>query len=94
MSIFSMKLVFSGMFVWVSKSQFTAEAKIVWEKMWEHGFQRFTQVECISGGSLLLKMTVMAIFQGICSEFKNPSSNWQQFPEHGTGQFSNQYTKT
>ena len=38
----------------------------------------YTQVEFINAGSLQLKMVV-----SICSQFKNPSSNWQHFPKNG-----------
>jgi len=34
-------------------------------------------------------MAFLAIFEEICSQFRNPSENEQQFPKHGTGQFSN-----
>ena len=43
---------------------------------------------------LLIKMAVLAMFQEMLSQFKNPSTNWQQFPKHGTGHFSNQSSKS
>ena len=43
---------------------------------------------------LLIKMAVLAMFQEIWCQFKIPSTNWQQFPKHGTGHFSNQSSKS
>jgi hypothetical protein len=42
---------------------------------------------------LLIKMPVLAMFQEIWSQFKVPSTNRQQFSKHGTGHFSNQFSK-
>ena len=42
---------------------------------------------------LLIKMAVLAMFQENWSQFKIPSTNWQQFPKQGTGHFSNQFSK-
>ena len=42
---------------------------------------------------LLIKMPDLAMFQEIWSQFKVPSTNRQQFSKHGTGHFSNQFSK-
>ena len=41
---------------------------------------------------LVIRIAVLTMFQEIWSKFKNPSTNWQQFPKHGTGHFSNQFS--
>ena len=42
---------------------------------------------------LLIKLAVLAMFQEIWSQIKNPSRNWQQFPKHGRWQFPNLFLK-
>ena len=42
---------------------------------------------------LVIKMADLTMFQEIWSHFKNLSTNWQQFPKHGTGHFSKQFSK-
>ena len=42
---------------------------------------------------LLIKMAVVAMFQENWSQFKIPSTNWQQFPKQGTRQIQISFQK-